>query len=80
MNINGSANVRSGSSSSPPLSKDHQEEVSREYNAQDDAHTRNTRISFELHPSLILDDIFLGLYDPKVESIDMASDFDSLRC
>mmetsp|Transcript_11981 Transcript_11981/g.25918 ORF Transcript_11981/g.25918 Transcript_11981/m.25918 type:complete len:146 (+) Transcript_11981:1-438(+) len=34
---------------------------SRECNPQDDGCRRKTRISFEVHPSLILDDIFLEL-------------------
>ncbi len=45
---------------------------SRECNPQDDGCQRKTRISFEVHPSLMLDDIFLEL-PQEAERIDTAS-------
>ena len=76
VNIKGSVVARSGS-----LSSNHQQEEvnsSKDYNPQDDDCTCKTRITFEVHPSLILDDIFLELDDPNAEEIDMALDLEIL--
>ncbi len=58
----GAVNVSRSASPSDGQSQG-QVNSSRECNPQDDACARKTRLMYEVHPSLLLDDIFAGLHE-----------------